>query len=550
MIQLTEISVSAQNITVNVVSIVYEVRMHRILILDDDAEFAQSLKQRVQDFDPYERTEVDLATNSGQAFAAVERASQSGKTYTILLINQNLGPHKDGIEVMKELLAIDPEADAIIFTGFENSDDGIRAYEAGAKRYLSKASEPRELVFVLNDLVQLRRIRQRHQFKVAKEIAETVGTGLNLEKTMEAVLQKLSEVFKETSLCILLYDSKAHALKFAPATLKFYKIRNHQVKKTNFFPLDKGSIACRVARTALIKRTSIYENIANVIEDPDYIALNPMIRSEFCISLLNSKGNLLGVLVLEREPLNGFSNDDIELAQTVAQHLSIAIERAQISEELEYKSTIAAQTSWAAEIAHEINNEVYKIQTAAYLIKKKVEKESYVYKNVESIEESVANLVNIGQFRDQAPTIFEIDEDIRSYVIYLSEKRGVSPILKLNAPKTQIHVNKIGFHYVFKQLIDNAARVMKTQEERQICIMTRVIAHGKVEILFEDFGKGIDDNIRLSLFQRPITSKKSGGYGLLFTRQIIEGMNGEITLQPYRRGHGAKFSIKIPYVVV
>jgi signal transduction histidine kinase len=297
-------------------------------------------------------------------------------------------------------------------------------------------------------------------------------------------------------------------------------------------------------------RTSVFENIGNVIEDPDYIALNPMIRSEFCISLLNSKGNLLGVLVLEREQINGFSNDDIDLAQTVAQHLSIAIERAQSSEELEYKSTIAAQTSWAAEIAHEINNEVYKIQTSAYLIKNKVEKESYIYKHAQSIEKSAASLANIGQIRDQAPTIFEIDDDIRSYVLDISQKRGIVPKFKLNAPKIQINVNKIGFHYIFKQLIDNALRVMKTEENKQIRVATKVTTNGKVEILFEDFGQGIDDNIRLSLFQRPVTSKRRGGYGLLFIRQIVEDMNGEITLKPYRSGHGAQFSIQIPYIVV
>jgi len=527
--------------------------MHRILILDDDQCVAQSLKLRAQDLDDYEETKVDLATTFDEALGYVKLASQLGRSYTMFLINQGLGPGKNGIAIMKELLEVNSDSDAIIFNGRENSEEKMRAYEAGAKRYLSKASELKEILFVLKDVAQSRRkrieeIRQRHQFRVAKEIAETVGAELNLERTMEVVLQKLSEVFENTSLCVLLYDTKLNALKFAPATLKFYKIQNPHIKKKTVFRLDKGSVACRVAKKSLIKKASFYENIVNVLDDVDYIALNPMVNSEFCISLISTKGNLLGVLVLEREQINGFSIDDIELAQTVAQHLSIAIERAQTSEELEYKSAIIAQTSWAAEIAHEINNEVYKIQTSAYLIKKISEKESDIYKYAESIEESVANLANAGQYREQAPVLLEMDDEIKSYVLGISRKRSITPEFKLGAHGIRINVNKVGFYYIFKQLIDNSARVMRTQEEKNIFVLTKLITGGKVEILFRDSGPGIDDDIRLSLFRRPITTKKSGGYGLMLIRQIIEDMNGQIVLKPFRSGRGAEFSIQIPYV--
>ena len=527
--------------------------MHRILILDDDQYIAQSLKLYAQDFDDYERTEVDVVATSDEALEYAKLANRLGRSYTMFLINQALDVGKDGITIMKKLLEINSDSDAVIFKGFENSEARMRAYEAGAKRYLSKASELNEIHFVLKDIAQSRKKRaeekrQRRQFRVAKEIAETVGAELDLERTMESILQKLAEVFEETSLCVLLYDAKSNALKFAPATLKFYKIQNPYFKKRTAFRLDKGSIACRVARKSLMSKANVFENVANVIEDVDYIALNPMINSEFCISLLNTKGDLLGVLVLEREQINGFADDDIDLAQSVAQHLSIAIERAQTIAELEYKSVIIAQTSWAAEIAHEINNEVYKIQTSAYLIKKYSNKESEIYKHAESIEESAANLANVGQFREQAPILFEMDDDIKSYVLGVSLKRNITPKFRLHAHGIRINVNRMGFHYIFKQLIDNSVRAMKIQEEKQIYISTKLIMDGKVQILFRDSGPGIDDDIRLSLFQRPITTKKSGGYGLMLIRQIVEEMNGQIMLKPFRSGRGAEFSIKMPYI--
>src|SRR6185503_15587179 len=97
------------------------------------------------------------------------------------------------------------------------------------------------------------------------------------------------------------------------------------------------------------------------------------VQSELCVSLMGTKTNLLGVLVLERDKRNGFDSADEELVKTVAQHLSIAIERAKQSEELAFRSTVAAQTAWAADIAHEINNEVGQIRNWAYMLRDSLE---------------------------------------------------------------------------------------------------------------------------------------------------------------------------------
>ncbi|MGE5642678.1 MAG: GAF domain-containing protein, partial [Byssovorax cruenta] len=186
---------------------------------------------------------------------------------------------------------------------------------------------------------------QRKQLRSAKEIAEVVGAGYNLEKTMEEIIRILHTVFEKTRLCVLLYYSDTHALKFAPATLNYYKIQNPQYQKQNTFPLNEKSIACRVARKALETGGDIYENVADVAKDRDYLPLSNRVESELCVSLMNSKNELLGVLVLERDRVNGFDDAELDLVNTVAQQLSMAIERAQQREELEFRTTVAAQTA-------------------------------------------------------------------------------------------------------------------------------------------------------------------------------------------------------------
>ena len=101
---------------------------------------------------------------------------------------------------------------------------------------------------------EMEEVKQRRQFKLATEIAEAVGASLNLETTMDAILGKLNDAFGETRSCVLLYDKRLQALKFAPATLKYYKINNPKYAQQDTFHLEDGTIACRVAKQASDKQ--------------------------------------------------------------------------------------------------------------------------------------------------------------------------------------------------------------------------------------------------------------------------------------------------------
>ncbi|MBV5350072.1 hypothetical protein JZU71_02630, partial [bacterium] len=72
------------------------------------------------------------------------------------------------------------------------------------------------------------------------------------------------EAFEETRLCVLLYDKRLKALKYAPAALKYYKINNPKYVGQDIFPLDGSTIACRVARKSLSSRTLALENVRDV----------------------------------------------------------------------------------------------------------------------------------------------------------------------------------------------------------------------------------------------------------------------------------------------
>ena len=394
---------------------------------------------------------------------------------------------------------------------------------------------------------EMEEVKQRRQFKLATEIAEAVGASLNLETTMDAILGKLNDAFGETRLCVLLYDKRLRALKFAPATLKYYKINNPKYVKRDTFPLDGGTIACHVANRALTDKKLVWENVGDVSKNNNYLKLDYRVRSEFCVSLLSAKNELLGILALEKMQINGFNTQDIELIKTVALHISIAIERAQEREELEYKSIVATRTSWAANIAHGINSEVGNILTWAYLIRKNTGTNIELQEYAANIEESAEQLSGINPWINKPPELIEIDDFINTDLLQIATPKGIHIDFQPGAPKAKAIIKIAQFKNVLRLLINNAARAMKTMEEKKIFVSTRLINNNTaVEILLQDFGPGISEDKHLSAFNRPFTTKETGGYGLLFTRQMIEDMRGEIMLMPYQRDMGAAFLIRLP----
>ena len=115
------------------------------------------------------------AVNFEEALTEAKKASDRRRPFDVFLIDQRLGPGLSGIEVMEILKRVCPQSETIIFTGMEDPEEGLRAYKAGAFRYLPKPFKTEELLHILNSLSQYRKIqREREWLQVFSEIAERV----------------------------------------------------------------------------------------------------------------------------------------------------------------------------------------------------------------------------------------------------------------------------------------------------------------------------------------------------------------------------------------
>ena len=90
--------------------------------------------------------------------------------------------------------------------------------------------------------------------------------------------------------------------------------------------------------------------------------------------------------------------------------------------------------------------------------------------------------------------------------------------------------------------------MFRVVDEKKIQVTTRhhPVEPATVEIIFKDFGPGVDEAVQGHLFQSQATTKERGGSGLILTRQLIEDMGGTIRLISPNNEIGAVFSILVP----
>jgi len=466
-----------------------------------------------------------------------------------LNLNNNHFIQSEGVKALIGVLVRNPyseESLGILYLDYRRPREFSEPEVRHAKSFASLAA------VAISKVRHLDEYRQRERLRVALETAEIIGKELELEEILVKVLQKLRGLFKHTELCVLLYEEDENALKFAPATLKFYHIKNPEFKNRQNFPLrqpERGSIACKVAERALRTHKVEHINVPDVISDRDYLPLNPKTRSELCVSLMGSSGNLLGVLALERSA-SVFEKDDIDLIETVARQLGLAIERAQQAEQLRFLSTVSTMTAWAADVAHDVNNEVGKIQDLTYLIREFSSENSKICEYATQIDESARLLSSVGPWSTQTKRPILLDNSIKQYIGHLANQRGIQVVTYLEASGIYIRANPMELQRILKHLVRNADKAMSKLSEKKIELSTRPLRDGKVEILFRDYGSGMDETVRADVFRRATSTKeRGGGYGLLLIRQLIEAMEGTIKLLPSDGDNlGAVFSIRIPAV--
>ena len=113
-----------------------------VLLVDDEAEFASTLAERLN----LRNFSASVALDGESALARL------GKEHFDLVLLDVMLPGMHGIDVLKRIKDLSPELPVVLLTGQAGAKDGIEGMKQGARAYLTKPVDLRELLDVFESL--------------------------------------------------------------------------------------------------------------------------------------------------------------------------------------------------------------------------------------------------------------------------------------------------------------------------------------------------------------------------------------------------------------
>jgi len=206
----------------------------------------------------------------------------------------------------------------------------------------------------------------------------------------------------------------------------------------------------------------------------------------------------------------------------------------------------------AAGAAHEINNPLTTISTHAQLLERSLEDEKTkkalrtIIDQTNRISKIIEDLMGVARPARPHWETTNIRDVVASTLQTLEDRIRVSGVeikQELDVDLPVIAADPHQLEQVFVNLVLNALEA--TEPGGLLTIRARVEPKGeRVEIEFEDTGRGIEPDKLPMIFEPFYTTKGGTGLGLAIAKKLVEGHGGEIQVTSSHKG--SKFSVFLP----
>ena len=373
-----------------------------------------------------------------------------------------------------------------------------------------------------------------------RDEVEEISKSVNL---MAANLREAEEKFKnmiEQSPDVFgLYDENCFLIQVNKAWDNLWEVpRELAIGKWN--PLQSKQVR-NIGWIPLIKRAYAGEtvDVPETIFDP---SLEPVTMGKGRKRWIKSK----------IYPIKNIHN---EVHNIVMSHQDVT-ERKLLEKQLQDKERMAAIGQTAGMVGHDLRNPLQSIIGEVYLAKSELdslpdgENKRCLQESVQAIEEQISYMDKI------VSDLQTFVKPIETQMEIINLKPLITAILaQLDIPKKiqvskqlddKLVVNADGqlLKRVLINLVTNAVQAMPDGGE--ITVKAESSSQGKVQLIVEDTGTGIPEEIKSKIFTPLFTTKSKGqGFGLAVCKRVIEAQGGTITFES-EEGKGTKFIIKLP----
>lgn len=272
-------------------------------------------------------------------------------------------------------------------------------------------------------------------------------------------------------------------------------------------------------------------------------------------------GNVAGVLIVEA-PANFFSTIQYfksgilyfgigGLAVIVIFSTIIVLSLRQllkIENRMQEQEHMAQMGQMAAMVAHEIRNPLSIIKGSADVLKKKYSAEeeelfTFIPEEIDRLNRLVNDFLQFSRKRQLNLKKLNPNDLIKSTISQITEVK-IETELTENCP--EIPLDQDAFKQIIINILDNAIKSL--EESGRILIKTNVKMGKPAKLLINirDDGEGMTAETLKDIFKPFFSARASGsGLGMTITRQLVEGMNGEIFIRSEPK-QGTSVSIEFP----
>jgi PAS domain S-box-containing protein/putative nucleotidyltransferase with HDIG domain len=203
---------------------------------------------------------------------------------------------------------------ARLYTNLGRAHDGLEGCVRERTAELAKANEDLLVEVGERKKAEKRLQRQLKEFVVLSAVAGMAGEAPDEDTLLSRVTEIMRDQLYPDNCGVLLLDPVPGVLRHAGS----YH-RHSDIVKVEDVPTDRGIVG-RVVRTGQPVL------VPDVSQDPDYIPMDPTMRSEMAVPL-KAGDRILGVLDAESGSPNAFSEEDERILTLLASQVAAALER-------------------------------------------------------------------------------------------------------------------------------------------------------------------------------------------------------------------------------
>jgi signal transduction histidine kinase len=260
--------------------------------------------------------------------------------------------------------------------------------------------------------------------------------------------------------------------------------------------------------------------------------------------------------VINKKSGEPFNRSDLEILFAIAQHVSIAMENANLYRRLEESFAVTTQelritqeklirterlasmSNLVQGVAHEIRNPITTIGGFARRIKKELGDNRKFDKYVDIILEETARLENIvkrvhdfTETQSYSPTLTRIEplvEEVLKSMMPLANQLGVRIVKEIAPDLPQARLDSSQITVAIANIVENALDAMPQGGTLNLNALRE---DRSLVITIKDTGCGIPKGQLTAIYDPFVTSKSKGvGLGLTLVHQVVSNHHGDIRI--------------------